>query len=669
MKGWRGWWVAGWLWVLSAWAGHGVFAASVAPLSNLLRNPGLQGVPGEAPKDTFHGISYDLQSGRRDPAGTLTVGYRYGQGPSGRAHVDVELVNRSGQSAHYTLFLSSQRRPVQGGERLCLSAQVSAQGVQAPVILGLGFQFYRADDAYLSDFVPATGEYKVWVGESQVLSAGHVSGEPDPGTGVLPGSLYPRLSVYNIPAGATVRLRVSDVTMTAERPRSEAEVLPLSRPIPALAPGQIWPLTVEVAGRPGQKGGRSRLSLVDTQGKVGAVFDSAQPLGFVHGGVTRDVWRPRLPRGLPVGTYGVVYEVPDMGLKRRLGEVQVRPSAGMWLGMAFHRYPGRSEASLGPLRLRYQFARSLASDETYLTQWWTGPDQYDWRGVTRWAHFHAQPGERRLVFTFSGSPRWASAQPDQPAAMGLPGNAAPPAMAYRGAYQRMVRETLLRFKGRVLASECWNEPNNPAFFTGTQTDLADLCKAVAIATKAVDPKVLVICPQADKPGNLDIVYSARTSDGEPIHQFCDLVGSHVYDRLAQDRFGRDYGAPRLRDALDDMVAMGRKHGVNKPLAVTEYGLSSCLLQPGLAHPTVFGRMPSEEAAEALYDAIAEFRAFGVSLLALYSFDHESNDPRCRPGGSFIRMTQVDPNGTLRLDPVMVRRVSEATADFGRVDHE
>lgn len=663
MKGWRGVLVVCWLSALC------VCGASWAGVSNLLRNPTLQGAPGEAPRDTFHGITYDVHSGRRDPAGALTVSYRYGVGGSGRPHVDVELVNRSGQSAHYTLFLSSQRRPVQEGERLRLSAQVTAQGAQAPVILGLGFQFYRPDDGYLSDLVPAEGEYKAWAGEAQILSARHVGGEPDPGTGLLPGSLYPRLSVYNIPAGATVRLRLSDVTMTAEPRRSEAEVLPLTRPIPALAPGQVWPLTVEVVARPGQQGGRSRLSLVDAKGKVVAAFDGARPLSFAHWGAVKDVWRSRLPRSLPVGTYGVVYEVPAMGLARRLGEAQIQPAAGMWLGMSFHRYPGASEASLGPLRLHYQFARSLASDETYLTQWWTGPDQYDWRGVSKWADFHAKPGERRLVFTFSGSPRWASAQPDQPAAMGLPGNAAPPATVYRGAYQRMVRETLLRFKGRVLASECWNEPNNPAFFTGTQTDLADLCKSVAIATKAVDPKVLVICPQADKPGNLDIVYSARTSAGEPIHQFCDLVGSHVYDRLGQDRLGRDYGAPRLRDALDDMVAMGRKHGVSKPLAVTEYGLSSCLLKPGVAHPTVFGRMPSEEAAEALYDAMAEFRAFGVAMLALYSFDHESNDPRCRPGGSFIRMTQVDQNGVLRLDPVMVRRVSEATADFGRADHE
>jgi len=80
-------------------------------------------------------------------------------------------------------------------------------------------------------------------------------------------------------------------------------------------------------------------------------------------------------------------------------------------------------------------------------------------------------------------------------------------------------------------------------------------------------------------------------------------------------------------------------------------------------------MPSSEAAEALYQSMAVFRAYGVSLLALYSYDHGDNNPGCRPGGSFIRMTQMDASGKQKIDPVVARRLNDAVTDFGRANSE
>jgi hypothetical protein len=650
------------------------------PRGNLIPNAEPEGEQGSAPKGMFHGINYDKSVGKArmfGGEGALAVNYRYGKTTDGRPYADVELVNRAAYAANYTLYLTTQRVVVNEGAAYSLKASIGASGVNQPVVLALGFQFYKPDGNYLSDMAPESGEFRSWHLQPQQLSAEYVGGAPEPSSGQVPASFYPRVSVYNLGPDATMKFRLTGVSLIGGVSVEGAaaggvKVHALKRPIPDMAPGQVLPLTVRLSGRPNAKALQTRLTLQPIQTAAPTApaakswsFDAEQPLKLAHWGEFLDVWALRLPASLPAGDYVVWHEIPSVGGKTKLGTLKVKQDAGMWLGQAIHRYPGSSETTIGPLLGKYQFVRSLASDYAHRMQWWLAPDEYDWKGLTKWAQFHAKPGERKLVFTFSGSPRWASSDPNQPAAMGVPGNAAPPAPEYRKAYQRMVKDTVTRFKDRILASECWNEPNSPDFYTGTKTELADLCKAVYEATKAVDRRIMVICPQADDPSHLDAVYSAKTSAGEPIHQFCDVVGSHIYNRMGIDRQGRDYARQKLWDALEDMVAMSRKYGIDKPLAVTEYGLNSCVLRPTPSYPRVFHRMSSQEASEAIYRAMAGFREFGVLLVGLYSYDHPDNDPKCRPGGSFMRMTYIDKWGDMKIDPVMADRVSDAVVDFGR----
>ncbi len=339
---------------------------------------------------------------------------------------------------------------------------------------------------------------------------------------------------------------------------------------------------------------------------------------------------------------------------------------GMLIGASFHRYPGASERLFGPVRLRYQFARSLAADGMSGMEWWRGEDDYRWRDVDAWSAFHARDG-RQLLVVFSGSPRWASASPDQPSAMDLPGYAAPPARRYWPAYGRMVRDTVKRLKGRLAGVECWNEPNLVGGFTGTQTELADLCKLVADNARAVDAKVPVICPQAESPMGLGFVYGARTSQGVPIHQYCDYVGAHLYGPLGRDAHGEPLSSQPIDDAMEVMRRMGERFGVpkDKLLAITEYGVSGCNTRGSRAHPLPFGHMPSREAGDALYQSIAALHAHGVSMLALYSYDHGDSSPRCRPGGSFIRSMKLDAEGRQRPDDEVIDRINQAVKDFGR----
>lgn len=339
---------------------------------------------------------------------------------------------------------------------------------------------------------------------------------------------------------------------------------------------------------------------------------------------------------------------------------------GMLVGNSFHRYPGASERLFGPIRMRYQFARSLAADGMSGMEWWRGEDDYHWRDVDVWAAFHAREG-RKLLIVFSGSPQWASAAPHQPSSMELPGYAAPPARRYWPAYGRMVRETVKRLKGKLAGVECWNEPNLPGSFTGTQTELADLCKLVADNARSVDAAVPVVCPQPESPLGLGFVYGARTSQGEPIHQFCDHVGTHLYGPLARDAQGRPYSSQSIDDAMEMLRRMGARFGIpaDKRLAITEYGVAGCSTSGSRDHPLPFGRMPSSEAGDALYQSIAALRAHGVSMLALYSYDHGDSSPACRPGGSFIRSMKLDAGGRQQPDDEVIQRVNDAVREFGR----
>jgi hypothetical protein len=649
-----------------AFVGAAAGASAMSCGGGLLPNEALAGAAGSPPLGMFQSVSYDpgvSSRGRLLGGGaSLLVDYRYGKDIDGKPYIDIDLENKASTAANFTLYFSTAQVNLAPGQTYSLSGRVLASAFRSPVMLGLGFQFYKPDGSYLSEMVPSSGGYQPWTDAPQDLTAGHVGGAPDPGTGGVPGKALPRLSLYNLPVDARLRLRLSCITLKAEAAPPDVRVLPLKKPLGDVRPGQVLPLTVNLASRPVDKVQQpSKLNLRNVKGESWA-FDGRRPLALSHWGPMREEWALRIPKHMPVGRYDLEYELPGLGVRAKLGSVRIGQQAGMWIGMTFHRYPGSSEKSLGPLSLRYQFARSLAGEHG---EWWLGPDEYDWKGLTRWADFHAAPGERKLLITFSGSPRWASARPREPSAMGLPGYAAPPAEKYRGAYQRMVKETVSRFKDRILATECWNEPNSSDFFSGTQTELADLCKAVHDATKAVDERIQVICPQADDPTHLDFVYGARTSEGQPIHRYCDMVGAHIYNHLGRDAEGRSYTQQSLEDAMAVMASMSRKYGIVKPIAITEFGINSCVARPTRDHPLTFGRMGSDVASEAMYQSLVMLRSESVQLVSLYSFDTLNNDPECRPGGSFARTTTVDKSGRQVVDPVMVKRLSEAVEDLGR----
>lgn len=634
--------------------------------ANILRHTLSEGEAGQPPKGMFHSLSYDASTGRMlHPERVLEVNYKYGISLEGRPYVEVDLFNHADQSANYSLNLSSSPVPVISGEVYTLSLRLSSTVLRSPVVMNTGFQLYKKNGQYISEFVDDAGEYEGSLGGAQDVTSELVGASADRANGEQPDSALPRISVYNIPTHKAVRFRVSGIRLT-RLPVGDVSLHSWSS-IPAkVMRNQKLPLVVTLKGKSRKVSDEAVISRLVLRGAGDPI-----PLGTDHtqknidGHLVRDVWNEVLPFDLPVGTYDLWYELPRQSIKRKLGDIKVvSEGAGMLIGYSFHRYPGISEKYLGGIKVKYHFARSLASDLLYGVQWWVGPDDYDWTGLTRWAKFHSPHGERTLLMTFSGTPKWASSAPLERSAMGLLGYAAPPDRIYRSAYRRMVQATVERLRGRMLAVECWNEPNSPDFFTGTQKDLADLCKDVYVSSKLVDPSVPVICPQADDPSNLDFVYGAKTSEGESIFKYCDLVGSHIYNKLSFDAAGADYSQGRLSDGLRVIREMGLKYGIKKPIAITEFGVSSCVAKPTKKHPYRFGDMSSMLAGDALYRSLAEMRAFGVELVALYSYDLNPDNPKCLPGGSFIRMTEQGDGSRVRVNEEVVRRMNEAFIDFG-----
>ncbi|RRS01034.1 hypothetical protein EIP75_22160 [Aquabacterium soli] len=625
--------------------------------------------PSQPPSGYFHQLMDDNRV-----EGPLTVTYRTEPGQDGQLVLVIAVDSQSRRTTNYNLFLASKATTVTPGERYVLGARMSASdNIREPVLLGLGFQLYKPNDAYLGDTSPASGMFKAVLGDGQPVSAVWASGQVYEQGDQTAASLRPRLSLHNIPPGFKGEIRLAAVNWSnsgataqaaakAQPASVAAATAPTDRTWTATA-GQLLPLSVPWPEASGPANGT--LVLQSPSGQSQSYPAERPVLIRDDDGQLQSWWQLRIPKDWAQGASAVMLSVGSEPA-RQVGSLKVVAQAGVFIGHAFHRYPGPSEKAFGPLTVRYQFARSLSNDLTYLNQWWTGDGTYDWRGIDRWADFHAGPGQRRLLLTFSGSPRWASQSPHQPSAMGQNGNAAPPQRALFPAYQRMVQDTVARYKGRVLAVECWNEPNSPDFFSGTQADLADLCQLVHDGTKAVAPEVPVICPQADSPEKAAFVYGARTSKGESILARCDAVGAHIYNRLGRDTQGRGYAAEQLDDSLKLLHKINQRYGVQgKPIAVTEFGASSCVTRPTRYHPLSFGKMPSSEAGDALYQSLSTFREHGVWMVALYSFDHEDNNPECRPGGSFTRMTRVDEKGRQVVDQAVVNRLNEAVSDFGR----
>ena len=646
-------------------------SAGTCAASQLL--PGLSikvGSPGTPPRGWHH--EYRVDGGV--PQGPeLAVSYSYGVGAGARRTLEVDITNASDRVGHYVLFIGNngQSRAIAPGAGYRLTATVQSLEGHVPVVVG--FHLWGANETYLTE---TASTVKLVDGAAEVtLSHSYIAGNPVRPKGTsptVPTALTPRIGVYGIPARSHQRFRIHAVSLIETPPPSGVKVMPLAYVAPEVAPGKILKLTVPLELHPMIERLVPTISLVDVAGRtvrrfVKRVPDDGPGLAFslMAWGPAIDPWQFRMPADVPQGRYSLRYGLVSVdadghegdarplvagdgvtshsGNSYEIGHLTVTRSAGVSVGQHFHRIPGSSEN--GPVLVPYHFVRSLNNDRVGAVQWWTGEktlceartpgrcagtSDEDWRAFDIWAEYHAAAGEKRILLTFSGSPTWASARPKEASPYcDACGFTAEPALRYMPAYRQMVADTVARYQDRLMGVECWNEPyfddagrpRPSSYFTGSPTALADVCKAIYLATRSVDAAIPVFCPQAPSPEGMANVLLARTSQGEPIHQFCDVIGAHAYNAVGADKFGRDYGSVRIADAVRVMRETADRLKLNKPLAITEWGIDKTfsLIAP---RSGTFAAMTPKERGEMVYQTLATLQELGVGWIGLYSYDSD-----------------------------------------------
>lgn len=612
---------------------------------------------------------------------TLSVSYQRDNTTPSAPHLNITITNTGTAVGNYSLHAGSDRALVVGDVARSKVDLIVAQASQE-VVVNAGFYLNDATGNYNGQVETETSLADGFRRTQQTLTAEFVGGTKSWETNEVSTHGHAILSAYNIPPGGTVVLRVKswNVYNGVTTGNGIMPVLSLGRQ-QTTGRNKNIKVSVDMIGKSFPGTYASTLELVNNLGYIKQLKkhdDSAEDWSSQSGRITDSFILDLASLNLPAGEYALRYRVATgtstkgikLGLassgvtevnylllndwRYRIGNILVDTAGGVHVGMAYHHYPGDSDTDFGAPYGTYKFARSMANDDLWQPWWDINPADGSinmsgagWAKLDAWADKFAPAGQRRLVLTFFGSPPNVTSDPGKVSgAWSVLGVIAPPDPDKLNAFKLAVQASVSRLNGRVFAVECWNEPNSPDMFSGTPTELADICQKVYEGTKAVDPSIPVICPQADSPYTVGYVYGAKTTSGQPITNYCDWVGAHIYNRLGNDEKSKPYAVQSLNKALRLLKVRAQQYGISgKKLAVTEFGVNRCLWNTKPA----FGRvapgqtlddMSNAAKADAMYHAVMTMHEEGVTALGLYSYDHGDNDSSCRRGGSYIWSTQM-----------------------------
>lgn len=147
-------------------------------------------------------------------------------------------------------------------------------------------------------------------------------------------------------------------------------------------------------------------------------------------------------------------------------------------------------------------------------------DRHDWSTLDRLVS-GAQRNGRAVLFTFGGTPDWAS--PAGPVTVYGDGSRAAPPDDLRD-WDHFVRALAARYQGRIHAYELWDMANHPAFYSGPLETMVEMVRRAAAAIREIDPGAVVVCPSM---GELWDPAARRTME-----QFGELGGYGPCDAAA-----------------------------------------------------------------------------------------------------------------------------------------
>jgi len=179
----------------------------------------------------------------------------------------------------------------------------------------------------------------------------------------------------------------------------------------------------------------------------------------------------------------------------------------------------------------------------------------------------------KVLWTLGGTPRWASARPNEKCAYGF-GCAAEPANI--DDWRRYVRTIATTFRGRIECYEPWNEvsfPTDPAFrrageggtpgqfFSGSVEAMVNLARVAYEEIKLADPQACVLSPSFHNSGHW----------AEKFDNFLAAGGGQYFDVVSQHFYFSDE-PEQVVPTIHAMQRVMAKHGLSRvPMWNTEVG--------------------------------------------------------------------------------------------------
>ncbi len=584
----------------------------------------------------------------------------------------IEVENTTTSPQHFAMVSNTELQPATGDYlRLQGNIEVENADARSGTIVGVGFENYGGTKSQLADG-PLSVVEPSRPGIQQIPVTYYAAGTAAPRYDEVLPYLQARLKVYNIAAGAKIKLKVRSLAVNRAQ-LTGTWVRPLSTTDQIVRQDKPFKLTAELIAPATVKNHRSAIrflwagliatdygpratttGLSDTLG-TGAVRDTWNFTAAPHTPAYYDVYYRLIP---PASNAGAVLKPTDPavveatapsgiggGKYYKIGRIQV-VAAGMDIGNAFHKIQPDN------VPVAYDFARSLSHEKTALKNWWRFDTSKNepvmaWEEPTpndnfsNWVTAVSGSGRKALI-TFYGMRAEIAAYPNAVSpAWGNsvdPGFISPPSQLGMATYGKVVRKTVAKFQNSIYAVECWNEPDSAGHFFGSTTQLADLCQTVYNETKAVDTtnQIKILCPQAVSPAGIGWILSARTSDNHAITDYCDTVGAHLYGYTGDSASGKPYSQSSLSNAIKDMKNRIAQYpgAATKALAVTEFGTHQCLWNGGYTAYYSSADISSNNSLKGsiVYDSLLALKEQNVRIVALYSYDNRGENPS---GGCYI----------------------------------
>jgi len=296
------------------------------------------------------------------------------------------------------------------------------------------------------------------------------------------------------------------------------------------------------------------------------------------------------------------------------------PSSVFKVGMHAHRlYNGgdwNGSESPEP-QFRYGVIRDWDISRLHDAAIWRSDGSINFSLVDQVYGMHGLHGAKVLK-TFGTVPTWASKRPEEPNSQypSWPGAKSGPRDLDE--YEDYVYRFVSHEKDALWAVEGWNEPyackpERHEFTSMTPTELANVQKRVYLATKRVSKKIVVFSPAQAYVCGIPSLLGARTSDGEPIWKFFDVLAWHAYNRSARGNAGPSYAA----EVAEVRRYLAQAGAPDMPIADTEHGWLTAPKEGGKE----FYAMSDEEKGQVLQDTAQLAKSLGVLTVAWYGYDN------------------------------------------------